>query len=108
MNQDILMQIAVHLLEVWLLSLGLQPTGDFDPNDPACMCDYGPHRVYTVQAHIPDGFDVDPQILFDYLQKFLNKQAALPGAIRFNAYNIDLYHSPYCGGYVFASIEHTA
>ena len=102
------MQIAVHLLEVWLLSLGLQPTGDFDPDDPACMRDYGPHRVWTIQARVPDGLAVDRYELLDHLRNFLDEQAALPGAMRFHAYNIDLYDSPYCGSYIFASIEHTA
>lgn len=104
MNEYILMQIAVHLLEVWLLSLGLQPTGD----DSVTITDYGPHRVFCVQARVPDGIFVDRHELLDLLQQFLDEQATLPGAMRFHAYDIDLYHSPYCGGYVFASIEHTA
>ena len=108
MLEEIRTQIAVHILEVWLLSLGFLPTGYFDPDDPACMRDYGPHRVYTVQANIPTGVPVDRYELLDLLQQFLDEQASLPGAMRFHAYDIDLYHSPYCGNYIFASIEHTA
>lgn len=107
-NEEIRTQIAVHILEVWLLSLGLQPTGDFDPDDPACVRDYGPHRVYTVQARVPGGVVVDRGLLLAHLQAHLDEQAALPGAMRFNAYDIELYESPYCGNYIFASIEHTA
>lgn len=105
-NELILMQIAVRVLEVWLLSLGFQPTGDFDPYDN--VRDFGPHRVFIVQARIPDGVSVDRFVLLDHLQHYLDEQARLPGAMRFNAYDIELYESPYCGGYVFASIEHTA
>ena len=108
MDERFLSAIAVRTLEVWLLSLGFQPTGDFDPGAPECIRDFGPHRVYTVQAHVPDGWIVDCCELLAILQGYLEEQAKLPGAIRFHAYNIDLYHSPYCGSYVFASIEYTA
>lgn len=108
MPEYIRTQIAVHILEVWLLSLGFQPTGYFDPDDPECIRNYGPHRVYTVQAQVPAGSIVDPQILLDHLQQYLDEQAALPGAERFNAYDIERYASPYCGNYIFVSIEHTA
>ena len=100
--------VAVHILEVWLLTLGFQPTGYFDPYDPTCLRDYGPHRVYTLQAHVPDGIAVDRYELLDDLQQFLNEQTNLSGDTRFKAYNIELYESPYCGNYIFASIEHTA
>ena len=104
MDDSILDLLAVRTLEVWLLQLGFQPTGD----DSVTITDYGPHRTFSVQARIPDDITVDRHDLLDHLQQFLDKQASLPGAARFNAYGIELYYSPYCGGYVFASIEHTA
>ena len=107
-NEEIRAQIAVKLLEYWLLSLSFQPTGFFDPDDPACMRDYGPHRVYCVQARVPNGLAVDRCELLDHLRNFLDEQAALPGAMRFNAYDIEMYTSPYCGDYIFVSIYHTA
>lgn len=103
--ESIRTQVAVHVLAVWLLTLGFQTSGD---DDCVTITDYGPHRVYTVQARIPDGVPVDRYILLNHLQHYLDEQAALPGAMRFHAYDIELYESPYCGGYVFASIEHTA
>ena len=81
---------------------------NFDQDDPACLRDYGPHRVWTLQAHIPDGVYVDRHDLLKSLTDHLDEQAELPSAVRFRAYNIELYHSPYCGDYVFASIYHTA
>ena len=100
--------IAIRTVEVWLLSRGFQLSENVDPNDPACIRDYGPHRIYTVQARVPDGFNVDRHELLDSLRNFLDEQARLPGTVRFHAYNVELYTSPYCGTYVFASIEHTA
>lgn len=108
MDETFLTAIAARTVEVWLLSLGFQPTGYFDPNDRECIRDYGPHRVYTVQARVPDGFAVDRHELLGLLQDYLEQQARLPSAVRFRAYNIETYFSPYCGNYIFASIEHTA
>lgn len=108
MDQYLLTLVAVRVMEVWLSGLGFQPTGYFDPNDSACLRDYGPHRVWTIQANIPAGIATDRHDLLDQLHHYLDKQADLPGAIRFHAYNIDFYHSPYCGNYVFVSIYHTA
>lgn len=102
--ESIRTQVAVHVLEVWLLMLGFQPSGD----DSVTITDYGPHRVYTVQASVPDGVVVDRGLLIGHLQGYLDEQARLPGAMRFNVYDIVLYNSPYCGNYIFASIEHTA
>ena len=108
MDQYLLTLTAVRVLEFFLLMLGFQPTGYFDQDDPACLRDYGPHRVWTLQAHIPDGVYVDRHDLLKSLTDHLDEQAELPSAVRFRAYNIELYHSPYCGDYVFASIYHTA
>ena len=100
--------VAVHILEVWLLTLGFQPTGYFDPEDPECVRDFGPHRIYTIQAYVPYGVSFDRFLLLDHLQQFLNEQTNLSGDTRFKAYNFELYESPYCGNYISASIEHTA
>lgn len=108
MDGHLLTALAVRVLEVWLLSLGLQPTGDFDPDDPACLRDYGPHRVWTVQARVPDGVAVDRGLLFARLQSYLDEQSRHPGAVKFLPNDIELYTSPVCGDYVFASICHTA
>ena len=90
------------------LSLGFQPTGYFNPEDPECVRDFGPHRTYTMQARIPESVSVDRHILLDHLQQFLDEQASLHNAIRFNAYDIELYDGQYYGNYLLASIEHTA
>lgn len=100
--------VAVRVLELWLLAAGFQPTGYFDSKDPACVRVDGPHQIYTIQARVPEHISIDRHFLLNDLQRFLDKQAALPSAIRFHAYDIEVYNSPFCGNYIFASIEYTA
>ena len=103
MDDTMLTALAVRVLESWFLSLGFTPCGGWDPADPNCMRDYGPHRIWTVQARCPDDADCDA-LSMSFLE-YIHQHNALPGAIKFEPYNLELYECPCgCGTFVFASI----
>lgn len=104
MSEQLKIAIALSVVRTWLLSLGFRPSDDWDPSDPGCLCDYGPHRVITVQAHIPAGASFDCDDLLCQLDTYLDAQAQLPGSIRLHAYDIASWCCPCCGGLLFASI----
>lgn len=104
MNDRMLTILAFHILEVWLLTLGFQPSGGWN-DDPNCVRDYGPHRVWTVDAHIPDGMALDRELLWEDLNVYIQAHNSLPTAVKFGAYGIDIYDCPYGSGkYIYVSI----
>ena len=86
------MNLAICLLHVYLSLLGLIPSSDWDVNDPNCVRDYGPYRIWVVHAHIPDPTAIpDEAALLDSLERFLaalNK--FLP--VKLYPYRIERYH----------------
>lgn len=93
--------LVLRILEVWFLMLGFQPSSDWDANDPACLRDYGPYRVWTVMASIPNGALLDRQVLFEHLHCYLQQLSKFSGQIRLGVYDIQLYN-----GCIFISVYH--
>lgn len=107
MSDTILNAIAVRVLEAWLLSLGLQPSGGWDENDPNCCCDHGPHRVWTVCARIPTELTADMSIetLFASLRNYIDNHNQIASCIKFQPYDTQMYECPCgCGTFLYASI----
>lgn len=93
MNDKQLNLIARNVLAGFLATIGLAPSD----GDSMEIRDYGPHRVWTVQAKLPPEMDtIDQSVVFKALAEYLDKHNALPTAVRFNAYGLEVY-SCYCG-----------
>lgn len=104
MEEHLLNAIAVRVLEVWLLSLGFQPSGGWDANDPNCFRNGGTHLIWSVCARMPDP-DADMDVIWEQFQQYLADHNAVPGAVRFEPYELSVYECPCgCGTYLFASI----
>ena len=101
-------QVAHNILVGFLLSLGIFPN---DGEDITEVRDYGPHRVYTQMARVPDSVadTIDPAEALDKLVSYLEHHNALPGAERFEPYNVQAYMCPCgCGTFLYVSVCHTA
>lgn len=107
MNDVTLTNIVVRLVEAWALSLGLLPTGNFDPDDPGCVRDYGPHRVITVQSLVPADEDSDALDL-DTLDTSLTKYLSairLSGIPRVEPFEMGIYDCHCCNrAYLHVSV----
>ena len=105
-KENVLTQIAVKLVELWLLLWGFQPAEDWDAADSCCLIDYGPHRVWTVQASMPVDAVTDSSVLMVDLDEFIKQQNLLLN-LGFQAYDVTVYETPN-GWNIYASIVHTA
>lgn len=104
---ELLTEIARHMLALFLLSLEILPS---EGEDTFEVKDYGPHRVYTQMARVPDRLadSIDPGDTLDKLSLFLNSYNAISPAVRFQPYNAEVYICPCCGTFLYVSISHTA
>ncbi len=103
-------RIAYNVAETWLLQRGFIPSDGWDPNDPQCVQNYGPHRVWTIQARIPVGLvdKIDTVDLMNDFRAYLIQHNTLPTAIRFQPYNLEVYACPCgCGTFLYISLYHT-
>lgn len=101
-------QVAHNILVGFLLSLGIFPN---DGEDITEVRDYGPHRVYTQMARVPDNMaaTIDPVETLEQLAAYLEHDNARPGAVRFEPYNVQAYMCPCgCGTFLYVSVCHTA
>lgn len=72
---------------------------------------YGPHRVFTQQARVPDSMadTIDPAETLDKLVSYLDHHNAPVMAVRFHPYNVESYVCPCgCGTFLYVSIYHDA
>lgn len=98
-----LKQVAANILEGFLLSLGIPPN---DGEDTMEVQSYGPHLVYTKVAQTGG---IDPAETLEKLVQYVTHHNALPGAVRFEAYNVQAYVCPCgCKTFLYVSISHTA
>lgn len=105
---ELLRNTAVNIIVGFLLTLGILPG---EGEDSLETRDYGPHRVYTQMAQVPDSTadTIDPADVLDQLAAYLEHHNALPGAVRFEPYNVQAYVCPCgCGTFLYVSIFHTA
>ncbi len=108
MNDRTVSQIARNVIAGFLLTLGITPS---EGEDTLQITDYGPHRVFTQQARVPDSMaaDIDPAETLDKLVTYLDHHNALPTAVRFYPYNAEVYICPCgCGTFLYTSIYHDA
>lgn len=107
MSEAILTNIARNVLASFLLSLGLQPS---EGEDTLEVRDFGPHRVFTQQARVPDEANaINPNNILALLVDYLEQRKALyPGPI-FEPHDVALYKCPLgSGNYIYISVSHTA
>lgn len=109
MSDDLLSNMARNVIAVFLLSLGILPSGGED-DDIFEIKDHGPHRVYTQLVHVPDALadNIDPTETLDKLSHFLDHHNALPTGVKYQPYNAAAYTCPCCGTFLYISIYHTA
>lgn len=103
-----LTQLARNIIAGFMLTLGITPNEDEDSLETR---DYGPHRVYTQMARVPDSAanTIDPAEALDKLVSYLGSHNVRPGAVRFEPYNVQAYVCPCgCGTFLYVSIVHTA
>lgn len=108
MNDRTLAQIARNIIAGFMLTLGIIPN---EGEDDIETRDYGPHRVYTQMARVPDSVadTIDPAEALDKLVSYLEHHNARPGSIRFEPYNVQAYVCPCgCGTYLYVAVSHTA
>ena len=110
MTDKLLTALARHVLATFLLSLGILPIEGED-DDTFEIKDYGPHRVYTQLARVPDRLadSIDPAETLDKLSHFLNSYNALPTSVKYQPHSAEVYTCPCgCGTFLYISICHTA
>lgn len=109
MNNEILItEIARNTIAGFLLTLGITPS---EGEDTLEIRDYGPHRVYTQQARVPDSMadTIDAAAVFAQLRIFLLYHNAVPTAVRFYPYISETYVCPCgCGTFLYVSVYHDA
>lgn len=106
MNEAFLRKIADNILADFLHTIGIQT----EKSDMEIK-DFGPFRIFTAQVRIPNSQadTIDPGETLDKLVSYMDHHNALPTAVRFQAYNVQVYVCPCgCGTFLYASIYHTA
>lgn len=108
MDDEKLKNISRNVIAGFLLTLGITPSEGEDTLD---IIDFGPHRIYTQQARVPDGLadNIDPTETLEKLVTYMESHNALPTAVCFQPYNVEAYVCPCgCGTFLYVSIYHTA
>ena len=103
MITDYLDQIAYNILAAFLAQFGMVPS----EGDSMEIKDYGPHRVWTVQAKVPPEIadTIDQGEVFKALVEYLARHNAIVTAVPFNAYGAKIYVCPCgCGTFLYLSI----
>lgn len=102
-----IIDLAMRLIETWFLSVGLRPMDNFDPTDPACVKDYGPHRIVTCSATVPPmSWFASAEMLQVAFARYLaayNSAVEHPEA-RFGMYSLKFYPGTHVRGTCYASI----
>jgi hypothetical protein len=102
MDEHLLDQIAVRVVESWLLLMGFQLAGGWDESDINCRREYGPHVIWTVSAFTPGVVDAD--FLAAEFSDYLSARNQLASCIKFQFYDIGIYPRVNGGTFVYASI----
>lgn len=108
MNDDMLTAIARNTIVGFLLSLGLIPS---EGEDTLVARDYGPHRVWTQQARVPDSMadNINREAVLSRLIDYIGQYNALPTAVKFEPHDAEVYVCLCgCGTFLYVSICHTA
>ena len=95
MPSEFLDAIAVRILEAFLLSLGFQPSGGWDENDPNCLKQHGEHVVWCVCGRSDRPIaEIDVDEAWRSFVEFCHHRNQLPGAVKFEPYTLELYQCP--------------
>ena len=82
-------KIVYSLLALFLALYGLEPL----PADAMDVTDYGPHRIWTVAAHVPPTLDTPG--FYDQLScslwEYVEHYNQFPGGVHFQPYELDAY-----------------
>lgn len=103
MSDKFLDAIASNVIAGFLAQFGMVPSG----GDSMEVKDYGPHRVWTIQAKVPPEIadTIDQGEVFKALVEYLARHNAIVTAVPFNAYNVEIYVCPCgCGTFLYSSI----
>lgn len=104
-------KIAYDITEVWLLQRGFLPSVGWDSANPLCIRDYGPHRVYTIQAEVPSDYvgEFDRDRLRADFEAYLEMVNQALVTVRFLPYDVEVYSCfCHCGTFLYVSLVHTA
>ncbi|MEA4895241.1 MAG: hypothetical protein VB064_08255 [Oscillospiraceae bacterium] len=99
--------IALNVVQAWLLMMGFTPSNGWDSDDPNCVRDCGPHRIYTIVGKAsPDMADsLDLDALKESLSNYLKRHNKAPTAAKFQPYDIEAYYCPCgCGTFLYVTI----
>lgn len=108
MSEAILTNIARNTIVGFLLSLGLIPS---EGEDTLEILDFGPHRVWTQQARVPDSMsdNISREVVLAQLVDYIDHHNAQPTADKFEPHDVALYKCPLgSGNYIYVSVSHTA
>lgn len=108
MTDTMLFHIAKNIIAVFLLSLGITPS---EGEDSLTVRDVGPHRIFTQQAKAPPELarSLDAGDVLEQLVNYLEHHNALPTAVHFHPYNVEIYVCPCgCGTFLYVSVYHDA
>lgn len=82
-------RIAYHLLALFLTLYGLEPL----PADAMDVTNHGPHRIWTVAAHVPPTLNTSG--FYDQLScslwEYVEHYNGLRGAVEFQPHELDKY-----------------
>ena len=104
--ENVLDKIAVKIVEIWMLQQGILPADNWEPNDPICVRDYGPHRVWTIQGRL-EAENLDVEALEKAFRDYLDKHNQLSTAVRFQVYGIEAYSHADGTFLLYVSIYHS-
>lgn len=82
-------KIAYRLLALFLTLYGLDPL----PMEAMDIADHGPHRIWTVAAHVPPAWDTPGfyKQLSCELWEYVAHHNSYRGAVRFQPYDLEDY-----------------
>lgn len=108
MNSEMIEKIVCNVIAGFLLSLGITPS---EGEDSLTVRDVGPHRIFTQQAKAPPELarSLDAGDVLEQLVNYLEHHNALPTAVHFRPYNVEIYVCPCgCGTFLYVSVYHDA
>ena len=91
-NEDF---VAFLVVTLFMLGNGLEPTKDFDADDPSCVRDNGRYRIWTFSSTVPGNSSksLDVEKMNTSLSTFLNGLNKTYN-FHFYPYNIEAYKWP--------------
>ncbi len=105
-EDNMLDAIIYNALGAWFLALGFQPNV-WDPNDQSCVRNVGAHRIYYMDAAVPDHklSSISTDSLYISLSEYLKTIRNINRDATFVIYSIEVYKCTCCDtSYVCISV----